>query len=108
MDRPLQGVKVIEVSVWAYVPSAGAVLADWGAEVVKVEPPNGDPIRGLVNAGVGPMDGITFTWEIFNRMKKGIALDLRLPERGSASADTAQVSRTQWSRRWGSRSCLPQ
>jgi len=66
--------------MWAYVPSAAAVLADWGAEVIKVESPQGDPIRGLVNAGVGPMDGITFTWEIFNRNKSGIALDLTNPQ----------------------------
>ena len=79
MTRPLEGIKVVEISMWAYVPSAAAVLADWGAEVVKIEPPQGDPIRGLVNAGVGAMDGITFTWEIFNRGKKGVALDLTLP-----------------------------
>jgi crotonobetainyl-CoA:carnitine CoA-transferase CaiB-like acyl-CoA transferase len=66
--------------MWAYVPSGAAVLADWGAEVIKVESPQGDPIRGLVNAGVGPMDGITFTWEIFNRNKTAIALDLTNPE----------------------------
>jgi crotonobetainyl-CoA:carnitine CoA-transferase CaiB-like acyl-CoA transferase len=80
VSKPLEGVKVVEISMWAYVPSAGAVLADWGADVVKIESPVGDPIRGLVNAGVGPMDGITFTWEIFNRGKKGIALDLTNPE----------------------------
>jgi crotonobetainyl-CoA:carnitine CoA-transferase CaiB-like acyl-CoA transferase len=80
VSGPLQGVKVLEVAMWAYVPSAGAVLADWGADVVKIESPQGDPIRGLVNAGVGPMDGITFTWEIFNRGKKGIALDLTHPD----------------------------
>jgi crotonobetainyl-CoA:carnitine CoA-transferase CaiB-like acyl-CoA transferase len=80
LSNPLEGIKVVEVSMWAYVPSAGAVLADWGADVVKVEPPQGDPIRGLVNAGVGPMDGITFTWEIFNRGKRGIALNLKRPE----------------------------
>jgi crotonobetainyl-CoA:carnitine CoA-transferase CaiB-like acyl-CoA transferase len=79
LSKPLKGIKVVEVSTWAYVPSAGAVLADWGADVVKIESPQGDPIRGLVNAGVGPMDGITFTWEIFNRGKKGIALDLNYP-----------------------------
>jgi crotonobetainyl-CoA:carnitine CoA-transferase CaiB-like acyl-CoA transferase len=80
MSKPLEGIKVVEVSMWAYVPSAGAVLADWGADVVKIESPVGDPIRGLVNAGVGAMDGITFTWEIFNRGKKGMALDLTNPE----------------------------
>ena len=80
MSKPLEGIKVVEIATWAYVPSAGAVLADWGADVVKVESPQGDPIRGLVNAGVGAMDGITFSWEIFNRGKKGIALDLNHPE----------------------------
>jgi len=80
MARPLEGVKVIEIAMWAYVPSAGAVLADWGADVVKIESPQGDPIRGLVNAGVGPMEGITFTWEIFNRNKRAVALDLTNPE----------------------------
>ncbi|MGH9024878.1 MAG: CoA transferase, partial [Acidimicrobiia bacterium] len=52
MYDALEGVKVLEVSAWAFVPSAGAVLADWGAEVVKVEPPDGDPMRGLVNSGI--------------------------------------------------------
>src|SRR3984957_5805950 len=79
VSKPLEGIRVVEISMWTYVPSAGAVLADWGADVVKVESPVGDPIRGLVNAGVGPMDGITFTWEIFNRGKKGIGLDLTQP-----------------------------
>jgi crotonobetainyl-CoA:carnitine CoA-transferase CaiB-like acyl-CoA transferase len=72
----LEGVKVLEVSAWAFVPSAGGVLADWGAEVVKVEPPTGDPMRGLVNAGV-VAQGPSFPWEIWNRGKRSIALDLR-------------------------------
>lgn len=80
MNRVLEGVKVVEVSAWAYVPSAGAVLAEWGAEVIKVEPPDGDPMRGLINAGVGPMEGISFPWEIWNRGKRGLALDLRKRE----------------------------
>lgn len=72
----LEGVKVLEVSAWAFVPSAGGVLADWGAQVVKVEPPTGDPMRGLVNAGV-VSQGPSFPWEIWNRGKRSIALDLR-------------------------------
>ena len=75
----LDGVKVVEVSTWAFVPSAGAVLADWGATVIKVEPPTGDPIRGLVNAGIGSVEGIIYPWEIWNRGKKSIALDLTHP-----------------------------
>jgi crotonobetainyl-CoA:carnitine CoA-transferase CaiB-like acyl-CoA transferase len=72
----LQGVKVLEVSAWAFVPSAGGVLADWGADVVKVEPPTGDPMRGLVNAGI-ESTGPSFPWEIWNRGKRSIALDLQ-------------------------------
>lgn len=72
----LEGVKVLEVSAWAFVPSAGGVLADWGAEVVKVEPPTGDPMRGLVNAGI-ESPGPSFPWEIWNRGKRSIALDLQ-------------------------------
>ena len=37
MKKPLEGVTVVEVSMWAFVPSAGAVLADWGADVIKIE-----------------------------------------------------------------------
>lgn len=78
MEAVLAGVKVLEVSAWAFVPSAGAVLADWGAEVVKVEPPDGDPMRGLVTGGV--TGGPSFPWEIWNRGKRSIGLDLRTPE----------------------------
>jgi crotonobetainyl-CoA:carnitine CoA-transferase CaiB-like acyl-CoA transferase len=78
MDRVLDGVKVIEVSAWAFVPSAGAVLADWGAEVVKVEPPDGDPMRGLITGGIaGGASFPSFPWEIWNRGKRSIGLDLR-------------------------------
>lgn len=78
MERVLDGVKVLEVSAWAFVPSAGAVLADWGAEVVKVEPPEGDPMRGLVTGGV--TGGPSFPWEVWNRGKRSIGLDLRHPD----------------------------
>ena len=78
---PLSGVNVVEVSMWAFVPSCGAVLADWGATVTKVEPPSGDPIRSLTMATIPPgYNGITYMWEIFNRGKRGVALDLRSPE----------------------------
>lgn len=72
----LDGVRVLEVSAWAFVPSAGGVLADWGAQVIKVEPPTGDPMRGLINAGI-VSDGPSFPWEIWNRGKRSIALDLQ-------------------------------
>lgn len=80
MERVLEGVRVIEVSAWAFVPSAGAVLADWGADVIKVEPPTGDPIRGLISGGIRGDGGPSFPWEIWNRGKRSIALDLKHPE----------------------------
>lgn len=76
-QRPLIGINVVEVSMWAFVPSAGAVLADWGASVTKIEPSTGDPMRGLTYAGIAPgTGGFTFMYEIFNRGKRNVAMDL--------------------------------
>lgn len=76
-QRPLAGIKVVEVSMWAFVPSAGAVLADWGASVTKIEPPSGDPVRGLNYSGIAPgTGGFTMMYEIFNRGKRSVAMDL--------------------------------
>lgn len=75
MGGPLEGVRVVEVSMWAMVPATGAILAEWGADVLKIEGPQGDPVRALVTAGITP-DGPRFTWEMWNRGKKAMALDL--------------------------------
>ncbi len=77
MPGPLAGIKVIEVSMWAFVPSAGAMLADMGADVIKIEPHAGDPVRGLAMAGIKPgTGGFTFMYEIWNRGKRSVTLDL--------------------------------
>jgi crotonobetainyl-CoA:carnitine CoA-transferase CaiB-like acyl-CoA transferase len=77
MSRPLEGFKVVEVAMWGYVPSCGAVLSDWGADVIKIESPAGDPIRALTLNGIKPGDyGFTFMWEIFNRGKRGVVIDI--------------------------------
>ena len=44
---PLRGIKVVEVAAWAAGPMAGGILADWGADVIKIEPPDGDPYRAF-------------------------------------------------------------
>ncbi|MCY4563540.1 MAG: CoA transferase [Gammaproteobacteria bacterium] len=78
MSQPLKGLKVVEVSMWAYVPSAGAVLSDWGASVTKIEAPDGDPIRYLNYAGLNPEElGYSFMYDIFNRGKRSVAMDLK-------------------------------
>jgi len=76
MAGPLDGVRVVEVANWTFVPAAGAVLADLGADVIKIEPPNGDPQRALLNmlnlGGDGPNPFI----EIPNRGKRSVTCDL--------------------------------
>ncbi|MEY2418178.1 MAG: hypothetical protein QOG90_858 [Actinomycetota bacterium] len=85
MAGPLDGVRVIEVASWMFIPSGGAVLVDWGAEVLKVEhPETGDPQRGLITSGLIPGSGgkpmINFMIEQPNRGKKSIAIDISKPE----------------------------
>jgi len=78
----MDGVRVLEVAIYAFGPAAGAVLADWGADVVKVEhPETGDPLRGLVAYGVKPGDGgVTYLWEVLNRGKRSIGIDIATDE----------------------------
>ncbi|MFN0095519.1 MAG: CaiB/BaiF CoA transferase family protein [Dehalococcoidia bacterium] len=77
MAGPLEGIKVVEVGVWVAGPSCGGILADWGAEVIKIEPPEGDPFRGLfasLGAGMNP------PFELDNRGKRSMALNLETAE----------------------------
>lgn len=80
MHKPLAGIKVVEVAMWAFVPACGGILSDMGASVVKVEPPSGDPLRGLQ---IGPTSqdqhGFVLSWENYNRGKRSITLDLKQP-----------------------------
>jgi crotonobetainyl-CoA:carnitine CoA-transferase CaiB-like acyl-CoA transferase len=81
MGQVLSGVRVVEVAQWWFVPAAGAVLADWGADVIKVEHPvTGDPQRGLVTSGLVPSTGgVNFMIEQPNRGKRSVGLDLATP-----------------------------
>ena len=87
MGKPLEGIKVVEVAMWAFVPAAGGMLADLGADVIKIEPPTGDPLRGLQigNLGGGGRN-IDFSWESYNRGKRSVTLDLK-QESGRAVLD---------------------
>jgi len=77
----LDGIKVVELAEHGFVPSCAAILGDWGADVVKVERPTGDPLRAIMGAGfVADTGDVNFLWELYNRNKRGIALDLRVPE----------------------------
>jgi crotonobetainyl-CoA:carnitine CoA-transferase CaiB-like acyl-CoA transferase len=79
MANALSGFRVLEVAAWTFVPAAGAVLADWGADVIKVEHPEmGDPQRGLVSMGLIPGgDGaVNYIMEQPNRGKRSIGLNI--------------------------------
>jgi len=70
---PLEGVRVVEFAHMVMGPSCGLVLADLGAEVIKIEPLKGDNTRRLEHAGSG-------FFPVFNRNKKSLAVDLQHPE----------------------------
>jgi crotonobetainyl-CoA:carnitine CoA-transferase CaiB-like acyl-CoA transferase len=80
MSKPLEGIKVVEVAMWAFVPACGGILSDLGAEVIKVEPPSGDPLRGLSIGAIGGGGRVDLSWESYNRGKKSVTLDLKQPE----------------------------
>ena len=77
----MEGVKVIEVAEHTFAPSAGVMLADWGAEVIKVERGvgGGDPARHLAVLQ-RPGQKLNAYFEVANRGKRSIGLDLRRPE----------------------------
>jgi crotonobetainyl-CoA:carnitine CoA-transferase CaiB-like acyl-CoA transferase len=80
----MEGVKVVEVGMWVAGPAAAAVLGDWGAEVLKIEPPEGDPFRGLlsaINLEVNP------PFELDNRNKRSMALNLGTEEGRAIAAE---------------------
>ena len=78
MTGPMEGIKVVEVGLWVAGPAAAAILGDWGADVVKIEPPDGDPFRGLLSAFGG--DGTSPPFELDNRNKRSVSLNLSTPE----------------------------
>lgn len=80
MSRPLEGIKIVEVAMWAFVPAAAGILSDMGASVIKVEPPTGDPLRGLSIGGVSSDAPFNVSWENYNRGKRSVTLDLRQQE----------------------------
>ena len=81
----LGGLRVIEMGVWVAAPSAGALLADWGADVIKVEPPAGDPMRRAFGSlGIGGDDFPNPAFAQDNRGKRSVVLDLRDDEARAA------------------------
>ena len=77
---PLDGVRVIEFTHMVMGPTCGMILADLGAEVIKIEPPGGDKTRTLPGLGIG-------FFRTFNRNKKSVVLDINTPEGKDAAVE---------------------
>jgi len=76
MAAPLEGIKVVEIANWLAAPAAAAMLRDLGADVVKVEPPEGDVLRGIVEAMYPGKYAINPVFEVDNRGKRSVTVAL--------------------------------
>jgi crotonobetainyl-CoA:carnitine CoA-transferase CaiB-like acyl-CoA transferase len=80
-DNIFSGLKVVDLASFIAGPAATTVLSDFGADVIKVEPPGfGDPYRFLHRTPPNPASDVDYAWQLTNRNKRGIALDLKNPD----------------------------
>ncbi|BAX90502.1 CaiB/BaiF CoA transferase family protein [Mycobacterium shigaense] len=86
MAGPLAGIKVVELGVWVAGPAAAGILADWGADVIKIEPPTGDPARTFGRI-MGLDVGVNPPFEMDNRSKRSIVLNLTADEDSEAALE---------------------
>ena len=109
----LAGLRVVELGVWVAAPSAAALLADWGADVIKVESPAGDPMRQVFGSLGIESDMPNPAFALDNRGKRSVSLDLRRaggptapratcwtrPTCSSATSGPTPSTASAWSRR---------
>src|SRR6266481_462214 len=82
---PLAGLRVLDISSFIAAPAAAVVLGDWGADVIKVEGPDGDPNRTIMHDSSNyPKSTINYPWQMDSRNKRSIVLDLKKPEARAA------------------------
>ncbi|MCW5746994.1 MAG: CoA transferase, partial [Alphaproteobacteria bacterium] len=82
---PLAGLRVLDISSFIAAPAAAAVLGDWGADVIKVEGPEGDPNRLMVRDSPSyPKSPINYAWHLDGRNKRSVLLDLKQPRARAA------------------------
>ncbi|TBR21033.1 MAG: CoA transferase, partial [Reyranella sp.] len=75
---PLAGLRVLDISSFIAAPAAAVVLGDWGADVIKVEGPDGDPNRRIMQDSANyPKSEVNYPWQMDSRNKRSIVLDLK-------------------------------
>ncbi|GAC1332967.1 MAG: CoA transferase [Beijerinckiaceae bacterium] len=75
-----EGLKVLDCASFIAAPAAATILADFGADVIKIEPPSGDPYRKLPQIRGQPKSPLNYAWMLTSRSKRSLALDLAKPE----------------------------
>src|SRR6478736_2916635 len=78
-DNIFSGLKVVDLASFIAGPSAAVILSDFGADVIKVEPPNGELWRHAHNLPPQPVAEDAYPWHLANRNKRGMTLDLKSP-----------------------------
>lgn len=77
---PLSGIRIVEIGHFIAAPFASRILGDLGAEIIKIEPPGGDPVRGWG----AQANGASLWWSVHGRNKRSVAVDLKSPEGAEA------------------------
>jgi crotonobetainyl-CoA:carnitine CoA-transferase CaiB-like acyl-CoA transferase len=85
----LEGLKVVELATYIAAPGAGGILADWGAEVIKIESPQGDPMRRFLDNLSADLKGSP-PFELDNRGKRSVVLDIAKPAAREAAIRLAK------------------
>jgi len=79
-DNIFSGLKVVDLASFIAGPSAAVILSDFGADVIKVEPPTGDLWRFVYKVPPQPRAKDNYLWHLNNRNKRGMAVDLKSPD----------------------------
>ena len=91
-DNIFSGLKVVDLASFIAGPGAAVILSDFGADVIKVEPPTGDQWRMAYNVPPQPRAKDNYPWHLKNRNKRGITVDTRKPAgKESARAGASAV-----------------
>tara|TARA_A100001037_G_scaffold214743_1_gene192608 strand:+ start:6581 stop:7786 length:1206 start_codon:yes stop_codon:yes gene_type:complete len=90
MTAPLEGIRVLEVASWLAVPSCAALMADMGAQVIKVEPPGGDAYRRLFAGLMEDDEFVAPSYQFDNRGKRGVCVNLEHPDGQALVTDLAR------------------
>ena len=87
----LEGIKVIDAASFIAGPSAATIMSDFGAEVIKIEPAEGDSLRNLITNGRMPEGKENYCWELTSRNKKSVSLNLKKEEAKSVLIDLSLI-----------------